>query len=126
MSVGRGGVCRLIFSDANSVLFEYYAYNSANQLSRRNFDGLMEIKSNCFREPRISKKGKKIIEYSGYFVSEAIKLGHIFVIDSSYCIHKTEGVGSMAFCLCCKIVETYQRTGKVPDEIGIHLVMKER
>lgn len=120
MSVGRGGVCRLIFSDANSVLFEYYAYNSANQLSRRNFDGLMEIKSNCLREPRISKKGKKIIEYSGYFVSEAIKQENIFVIDSGYCTHKTEGGGSMAFCLCCKIIETYQRTGKVPDEIGVH------
>lgn len=120
MSIGRGGVCKLIYKDADSILYEYYAYDYNTQNEEYQFDGLLEIRKNCFKKPRINKKGKKIIEFNGYFVSEAIKQGDIFVIDSSYCIHKTEGVGSMAFRLCCKILELYQRTEKVPAEASIH------
>ena len=64
MSKGIGAHANMVAEDKNTVIYEYGGYN-LNDPKYRNedhlYDGVISIQRDCFAEPEIQEKVKKIL-----------------------------------------------------------------
>ena len=62
MSIGIGGYARIVMQDADTVVYEYGAYN-LNEVAYRNpdniYDGIITIDKQSLVEPKMHEKLKK-------------------------------------------------------------------
>lgn len=63
MSKGIGAFVKLVLEDSETVIYEYGSYNLNNAKyynEKRICDGIITIDRNCFAEPEIHEKMKKM------------------------------------------------------------------
>ena len=134
MSIGIGARANLIYEDENTVIFEYGSYN-LNDPEYRNeshiFDGRITIRRDCFLEPEVHEKMKKMpsgkkkiivkrVPVQVHF-EEMLKDGRIVVDNSSNCWSAFDdylNVDVMACRLLYYIFQKYQEYGSIPEEIN--------
>lgn len=133
MSRGIGAVAKRIAEDEKSVVYEYGGYNLNNPLFRNEqkvYDGVISIKKECFVEPEIhekikrmpSGKKKQVIKRVPVSVDYGMYLenGMIEVENCSNCWHtipEENGVDIMILHLLFKLFLKYQETGKIPESL---------
>ena len=138
MSMGFGAFANKIIDDGESVLYEYSSYNlndeKYNNKSRIS-DGVIIIQKECFIEPEIHKKIKKLpsgkkkrkklitkiipvdVDY-GAFLEE----GKIIIENCSNCWHKVANelqIDEMACHMLYYIFYQYQICGKIPETLEL-------
>lgn len=137
MSIGIGAYANKIAEDDKTVIYEYGGYN-LNDPKYRNkehlYDGSIMIQRDCFAEPEIHKRIKKMpsgrkkliekripvsVEYG-----EMLENGKIIVENCSNCWITTANelkVDSMACRLLSKIFCDYQEYGEVPASVSYNV-----
>lgn len=138
MSYGMGANENLVAADEKTVIYEYGNYN-LNDLKYRNeehlYDGIITIQRDCFAEPEIHEKLKKmpsgrkklIVKRVRVYVNygEMLLDGRIVIENCSNCWQTIdEGdikVDAMAFRVLSKIFDLYQEEGKIPEKISYNL-----
>lgn len=135
MSIGIGAFAKLALEDEEMVIYEYGCFNW-NEKSFRNeeriHDGIITIQRNCFLEPIIREKRKRMpsgkkkiviklvpvtVDYKKY-----IEEGLITVENCSNCWRTTDdekGVDVMVMRVLCHIFHEYQQQGEMPKSISI-------
>ena len=137
MSMGYGGYARLISEDSASVLYEYGAFNwniPRCKNSDNVCDGSITIDKDCFIEPEIHQKIKKMPSGRKRLIIKRIprdvdiapklKARKIAIENCSHCWHlgtgpNDEKIDMMAFRLLYKIFQEYQESGEVPKKVSI-------
>jgi len=135
MSKGIGGAARLVAQDADTLVYEYYAYN-LNEEEYRNpehiYDGIITIDKHSLVEPEIHEKLKKRPSGRKLLVtkripqdvdySALIEAGRISVENSKFCWRALDnGIGLIAMHIIFKIFNLYQSEGAVPESVGYHV-----
>lgn len=132
MSRGYGGSARMVMQDAETIVYEYAAYNLNDSRYRnegRVYDGLITVSRAALVEPELHEKIKKLpggrkqlivkripreVDYRACFDT-----GRIAVQNSKFCwsIH-SGGVGMIAMFLLFKIFDRYQKDGMLPETVS--------
>ena len=137
MSKGIGAHANLVAVDEKAVIYEYGGYN-LNDPKYRNenhlYDGTITIQRDCFAEPEIHEKLKKMPSGRKKLVTkripvdvhygEMIEDGRIVVENCSNCWHTTETelkVDVMACHLLFYIFLRYQEEGKIPESLSYNV-----
>lgn len=137
MSLGIGAHANLIAEDKNTVIYEYGGYNLNDPRYRNEehlFDGTITIQRDCFAEPEIHEKMKKMpsgkkklvikripvdVEYG-----EMLENGRILVENCSNTWRTTENelsIDVMACRLLYKIFLLYQEEGAMPKNVSLNV-----
>lgn len=134
MSIGIGARANLINEDENTVIFEYGSYN-LNDPEYRNesriCDGRITIRRDCFVEPEVHEKMKKMPSGKKKLIVKRVPIpvhyeemlndGRIIVDNSSNCWSTFDdnlNVDVMACRLLYYIFQKYQEDGRIPEEIN--------
>lgn len=134
MSLGIGAYARKILEDDNTVIYEYGNYNF-NLPGYRNeehtYDGTITISKECFVEPEIHEKLKKLPSGRRKIITKKIpvpvdyekliKEGFIVVDNCSYCWELTANESKtdvMVLHLLYKIFHGYQMEGRIPNNVS--------
>lgn len=137
MSRGIGANANLIFEDKKNVIYEYGGYN-LNDSEYRNekqiCDGMITIPRECFVEPEIHEKvkkmsfGKKKVIAKRIFVSvdygKMLEDGLIKVENCSNCWQVADDklqVDVMVLHILFYIFRKYQEEGKIPKHISYNV-----
>ena len=137
MSIGIGALANKIAEDEQSVIYEYGGYN-LNLAEYRNenhlYDGVITIQKDCFAEPDIHEKMKKmpsgkrklVIKRVPVFVDyeSMIHDGLIRIENCSNCWQITEDdlkVDVMACQLLHKLFLDYQKESKIPESVSYNV-----
>lgn len=129
MSLGYGGSCRKISTDADFALYEYSSYNLNVDACEKIFDGLILIKKSALVESERREKFRRMpsgrrrkftkIILRKVDISELIDSGDVEIENCSHAWHfLLNGIDRTACCLCRKIFDDYQREGTLPDKCG--------
>ena len=135
MSIGIGGSARMVMQDADTIIYEYYAYDLNEDVYRNpehEFDGIISIDKHALIEPEIHEKIKKQPNGKKKLITKRIRrdvdyisrisLGQIRVENSKFCWKILDnGVGLIAMRLIHQIFDLYQDEGKIPQIIGSHV-----
>jgi hypothetical protein len=134
MSIGIGSYADLVLEDDELVIYEYGNYN-LNEARFRNaeklYDGLITIRKDCFVEPEIHEKVKKLPSGRKKLIVKKIPVsvdypsmledGRIKFENCSNCwrIYKDIGADVMIGSLLFYIFLEYQETGTMPKIVTI-------
>ena len=129
MSRGYGGICQKIAEDYTFVLYEYFSYNLNADDHEKIFDGVISIRKSALLEPEQREKFRKMPNGRRQkFIKTILREVPLYeLIDSGdvqveNCSHAWEflsnGVDFIAYRVCEKIFESYQREGILPDKCG--------
>ena len=136
MSKGIGAYANKIAEDAHTVIYEYGGYNlnDPEYLNEDHiYDGTITIQRECFAEPEIHEKlkkmpsGKKKLIIKRIPVSihygEMIKDGRIVVENCSNCWRTTDDshIDVMVGHLLFYVFLRYQEEGKIPETISYNV-----
>ena len=137
MSIGYGGYAYLISEDISSVLYEYGAFNwNIPRCANKDnvCDGFMIVNRECFIEPEIHQKMKKmpsgrkrlIIKCipKDVDISQNLKDGKIAIENCSHCWQfgfdpGEEKIDIMALRLLNEIFRKYQEKSEIPKKVSI-------
>lgn len=134
MSLGIGAYARKVLEDENTVIYEYGGFN-LNDPDYRNedriLDGMITIQRDCFAEPEIHEKLKKMSSGKKKLVTKRIPVsvdydqmledGRIVVENCSHCWKTTETekkVDVMACHLLFYIFLRYQEEDMIPENMS--------
>ena len=133
VSIGIGAYVKKICEDDGTVLYSYGGYNlnePEDQNNERISDGIILIQKECFIEPEIHTKIKKMSSGRKKLITKIIPLnvdfgnfiieGKIIVENCSNCWHKIMNelqIDMMACRLLYHIFQRYQTDGKIPEKI---------
>ena len=134
MSKGIGIIAHKISEDEKSVIYEYGNYN-LNIPEYRNenhvFDGTITIQKDCFAEPEIHEKVKKMPSGKKKTIVKRIPVdvhygdmlydGRIVVENCSNCWMVTDDelkIDKMVFHFLFYVFLRYQEQGEIPEKIG--------
>lgn len=135
MSLCEGAEAYIVLQDDQTVMYMYgcfsYYYNK-NWRQPIDCDGMITIQKECFQEPEIHQKLKRMPSGRKRLVSKKIPVdvdyptmidkGLITIENSKYAWHLCEdGVDIMAYRVIRKILYEYQTEGKIPELIGIYM-----
>ena len=137
MSIGIGAYANLVLQDSNTVIYEYGGYN-LNEEKYRNkshvCDGFITIQRNCFLEPEIHEKLKKMPSDKKKLITKRIPVyvnytkyiedGLIVVDNCSNCWNTTDNekrIDVMALHILFCLFLRYQEQGTMPEYISYHL-----
>ena len=137
MSRGIGAHANLVLEDEKTVIYEYGGYN-LNDPQYRNenhvYDGTITIQRDCFAEPEIHQKLKKMPSGRKKLVTKRIPVsveygemltdGRIVVENCSNCWRTTETelqVDVMACHLLFYIFLRYQEEGEIPKSMSYNV-----
>ena len=137
MSRGIGAHANLILEDEQNVIYEYGGYN-LNDLEYNNenhlYDGMIIISRECFVEPEIHEKIKKMPSGRRKVISKRIPIsvdygkmqeeGLIKVENCSNCWQVTEGKLNIDVMVCYilfYVFRKYQEEGKIPEYISYNV-----
>lgn len=132
MSRGIGAYANLILEDEKTVMYEYGGYN-LNEPEYRNenhiYDGTITISRDCFIEPEIHEKLKKMPSGRKKLIIKRVPVsvdypqmisdGRIVIENCSNCWQCTpnENIDVMALHLLFYLFRQYQEEGKMPEYI---------
>ena len=134
MSIGIGGSARVVMQDADTIVYEYYAYNLNEEVYRNlehKYDGIITIDKCAFVEPEkhekfkkpngkkklITKRIRRDVDYSSLISS-----GQINVENSKFCWRILDnGIGLIAMHLIFQIFNLYQDEGTISEVVGYHV-----
>ena len=133
MSIGIGAYANLVLQDSNTVIYEYGGYN-LNEEKYRNkshvCDGFITIQRNCFLEPEIHEKLKKMSSVKKKLITKRIPVyvnytkyiedGLIVVDNCSNCQNTTDNekrIDVMALHILFCLFLRYQEQGTMPEYI---------
>ena len=137
MSIGIGAYANLVLQDSNTVIYEYGGYN-LNEEQYRNkshvCDGFITIQRNCFLEPEIHEKLKKMPSDKKKLITKRIPVyvnytkyiedGLIVVDNCSNCWNTTDNekrIDVMALHILFCLFLRYQEQGTMPEYISYHM-----
>ena len=136
MSIGIGAHANKISEDEYTVVYEYGGYNLNDQEYHNEnhlLDGTITIQRDCFAEPEIHEKFKKMpsgrkklvkkrIPVDVHYV-EMIEDGRIIVKNCRNCWHTETDreIDVMAGHLLFYIFQRYQEEGKIPESISYNV-----
>ena len=137
MSIGIGAYANLVLQDSNTVIYEYGGYN-LNEEKYRNkshvCDGFITIQRNCFLEPEIHEKLKKMPSDKKTLITKRIPVyvnytkyiedGLIVVDNCSNCWNTTDNekrIDVMALHILFCLFLRYQEQGTMPEYISYHM-----
>ena len=137
MSIGIGAYANLVLQDSNTVIYEYGGYN-LNEEKYRNksnvCDGFITIQRNCFLEPEIHEKLKKMSSVKKKLITKRIPVyvnytkyiedGLIVVDNCSNCWNTTDNekrIDVMALHILFCLFLRYQEQGTMPEYISYHM-----
>lgn len=136
MSRGIGAHANLVLEDENTVMYEYGGYN-LNEPEYRNenhvYDGTITIARDCFAEPEIHEKLKKMPSGRKKLITKRIPVsvdypqmiidGRIIIENCSNCWHRTSdsNIDVMALHILFYLFRQYQEEGKMPEYISYNV-----
>ena len=137
MSIGIGAYANLVLQDSNTVIYEYGGYN-LNEEKYRNkshvCDGFITIQRNCFLEPEIHEKLKKMPSDKKKLITKRIPVyvnytkyiedGLIVVDNCSNCWNTTDNekrIDVIALHILFCLFLRYQEQGTMPEYISYHM-----
>lgn len=137
MSIDIGAYANLVLQDSNTVIYEYGGYN-LNEEKYRNkshvCDGFITIQRNCFLEPEIHEKLKKMPSGKKKLITKRIPVyvnytkyiedGLIVVDNCSNCWNTTDNekrIDVMALHILFCLFLRYQEQGTMPEYISYHM-----
>lgn len=136
MSRGIGARANLVLEDEKTVMYEYGAYN-LNEPEYRNedhvYDGTITISHDCFAEPEIHAKLKKMPSGRKKLIIKRIPVsvdypqmisdGRIIIENCSNCWQCTpdENIDVMALHILFYLFRQYQEDGKMPEYISYNV-----
>ncbi len=133
MSLGIGAHANLILEDDKTVMYEYGSYNlNETEYRPRNniYDGLITISRDCFAEPEIHEKLKRVPSGRKKLIikripvdvnyTQMISEGKIIVENCSNCwrVSTENNVDIMALRILFVLFRQYQVDGKLPESAG--------
>ena len=137
MSIGIGAFAKMVLEDDNTVMYEYGNYNLNDDRFRNKElikDGLITIQKECFLEPEIHEKIKKMsigrkkkiikrvpvnVDCSKYFQKGKIK---IEICSNTWHFAGTEkDTDILAFVLVSKILREYQEDSIIPGYVSYNV-----
>lgn len=137
MSKGIGAHANLVASDENTVIYEYGGYNlnDPRYLNKDHiYDGVITIQRDCFAEPEIHEKLKKMPSGRKKLITkripvdvhygEMIEDGRIIVENCSNCWRTTEDgfhIDVMVGHLLFYIFLRFQEEGMIPEMISYNV-----
>ena len=135
MSIGIGAFAYLVTEDENTVMYEYGNYNlNDNRFRNEDYkcDGIITICRDCFQEPKIHKKMKKMPSGKRKLVIKRIVVDvdylsmiqeeRIMIENSKNCWSRCEnGIDIMAMRLLSNLFKEFQIEGKIPKLISLHV-----
>ncbi len=137
MSIGIGAYAKKIAEDDSSVIYEYGGYNLNDPRYRNEdhiYDGIITIQKDCFIEPEIHEKVKKMPSGRKKTITKRILVevhydemlteGRITIENCSNCWHTTEDdlkVDIMACHLLFWIFRSYQEEGAIPGSYSYNV-----
>ena len=136
MSRGIGARAGLVLEDEKTVMYEYGGYN-LNEPEYRNedhvYDGTITISRDCFAEPEIHEKLKKMPRWKKKLIIKRIPVsvdypqmisdGRIIIENCSNCWQCTpdENIDVMALHILFYLFRQYQEEGKMPEYISYNV-----
>lgn len=136
MSRGIGAHANLVLEDENTVMYEYGGYN-LNEPEYRNenhiYDGMITISRDCFAEPEIHEKLKKMPSGRKKLITKRIPVsvdypqmisdGRIIIENCSNCWHCSQesNIDVMALHILFYLFRQYQEEGKMPEYISYNV-----
>lgn len=136
MSRGIGARANLVLEDEKTVMYEYGGYN-LNEPEYRNedhvYDGTITISRDCFAEPEIHEKLKKMPGGRKKLIIKRIPVsvdypkmisdGRIVIENCSNCWQCTldENIDVMALHILFYLFRQYQEEGKMPEYISYNV-----
>lgn len=131
MSMGIGARANIIFENGDTVVYEYGGYdlNEPKYRNKDHIDGKITISKNCFVEPNIherirkmpGKRGKHVIKRIPVPVDyeKMLKTGLIQVENCSNCWKRSEDlcIDVMVYKILFRIFNQYQEDGEIPEHI---------
>ena len=136
MSRGIGARANLVLEDEKTVMYEYGGYN-LNEPEYRNedyvYDGTITISRDCFAEPEIHEKLKKMPSGRKKLIIKRIPVsvdypkmisdGRIIIENCSNCWQCTpnENIDVMALHILFYLFRQYQEEGKMPEYISYNV-----
>ena len=135
MSMGIGAWAHKILEDDSFVVYEYGGYN-LNQPEYRNenrvCDGNITIPKNCFVEPEIHQKLRKMPSGRKKLVIKRIPVpvdyrkmlrsGLIETENCSHCWNRSEDlhIDITIYRILYRIFQQYQEDGQIPERVSFH------
>lgn len=134
MSLGVGGYADLAATDDKLIIYEYGAFNwdIPECINEENIkDGIITIERDCFLEPEIHSKIKKMpskrkrlitkkvtidVDYETTIDKEKIKIENC---STAWQYTEKKHIDIMALQLLRKLLYQYQIDGKIPENISI-------
>ena len=136
MSRGIGARANLVLEDEKTVMYEYGGYN-LNEPEYRNedhvYDGTITISRDCFAEPEIHEKLKKMPSGRKKLIIKRIPVsvdypqmtsdGRLIIENCSNCWQCTpdENIDVMALHILFYLFRQYQEEGKMPEYISYNV-----
>lgn len=136
MSRGIGAHANLVLEDENTIMYEYGGYN-LNEPEYRNenhiYDGMITISRDCFAEPEIHEKLKKMPSGRKKLIAKRIPVsvdypqmisdGRIIIENCSNCWHCSpeSNIDGMALHILFYLFRQYQEEGKMPEYISYNV-----
>lgn len=136
MSRGIGAYANLVLEDENTVMYEYGGYN-LNEPENRNenhiYGGMITISRDCFAEPEIHQKLKKMPSGRKKLITKRIPVdvdypqmisdGRIVIENCSNCRHRSleSNIDVMVSHILFYLFRKYQEEGKMPEYISYNV-----
>lgn len=136
MSRGIGARANLVLEDEKTVMYEYGGYNlNEPEYGNENhiYDGTITISRDCFAEPEIHEKLKKMPGGRKKLIIKRIPVsvdypkmisdGRIVIENCSNCWRCTpdENIDVMALHILFYLFRQYQEEGKMPEYISYNV-----
>lgn len=136
MSRGRGAFVKLVLEDSETVIYEYGSYNLNDAKyynEKRICDGIITIDRNCFAEPEIHKKMKKMPSGRKKLIIKRIPVnvdynkmisdGRIVIENCSNCweCYSNKNIDIMASPILFYLFLQYQEEGKLPKYLNYNV-----
>ncbi len=133
MSRGIGALAKLVLKDENTVMYEYGCYNlndPAHGTEKYLLDGLITIPRDCFAEPEMHEKIKKMPSGRKKRIIKRIPIdvdygqmvedGKITVENCSntWYYSPIKNIDIMAFCILERVFRQYQEEGDYLKFVG--------
>lgn len=136
MSKGIGAFVKLVLEDSETVIYEYGSYNlnDARYHNKEHIcDGIITIDRNCFAEPEIHKKMKKMSNGRKRLIIKRIPVsvdynkmisdGRIVIENCSNCweCYSNKNIDIMASPILFYLFLQYQKEGKLPKYLNYNV-----